>query len=303
MQDRELGRTGIRLPPIVFGTAPLASAFWGNDVETAAATLARALEQGVRAFDTAPLYGTGEAETRLGRALAVAGRPDVVLATKVGRTLVGIGEGDAAGRDLVFDFGADAVRRSLEGSLTRLGRSTVDVVHVHDPDDHLAQALDGAVAALVELRAEGVIRAVSVGTNSAATLAWFLERTDLDCALLAGRWTLLDRTGGEVLDACAERGVPVLAGGVFNSGLLADPRPGVWFDYAPAAPDRLARAAELVSTCARHRTDLRTAAVQFPLRHPAVAAVVLGMARPAEVDQNLASLDADLPEELWAELG
>jgi D-threo-aldose 1-dehydrogenase len=303
MREQELGRTGLRVPPIVFGTAPLATGFWGNDATTAAATLARALERGVWAFDTAPLYGAGEAETRLGRALAAAGRPDVVVATKVGRTLVGIGDGDAAGRDLVFDFGADAVRRSLDGSLARLGRARVGIVHVHDPDDHLAEALDGAVGALVDLRAQGVIHAVSLGTNSAATLAWFLERADLDCALLAGRWTLLDRSGGEVLDACADRGVPVLAGGVFNSGLLADPRPGAWFDYAPADPDRLARAAELVSICARHGADLRTAAIQFPLRHPAVAAVVLGMARPAEVDQNLTSLDAELPADLWAELG
>jgi D-threo-aldose 1-dehydrogenase len=303
--DRPVGSRGLTVPRLLFGTAPLASVFWGNDEDTAVAAVGRALALGVRGFDTAPLYGLGEAEARLGRALAAASAvaevpvTDVIVATKVGRSLV---ERDGE-RDVVFDFGADATRRQLDASLARLGRDRVDVAHVHDPEDHLAEALSGTVRALVELREEGVIRAVSVGTNVPATLTLFLREADLDCALLAGRWTLLDRTGGAVLDECAERGVPVLAGGVFNSGLLAAPRPGAWFDYAPADDERLRRTAELAAVCARHGTDLRTAAVQFPLRHPAVAAVVLGMGRPIEVEEDLASLAAPLPDDLWAELG
>jgi D-threo-aldose 1-dehydrogenase len=299
--SRAVGPRDVPLPRLLFGTAPLATVFWGNDEATAVAAVARALELGVRGFDTAPLYGLGEAEARLGRALAAAPTvpDDLVVATKVGRSLVQrAGEGD-----IEFDFSADATRRQLESSLARLGRDGVAIVHVHDPEDHLDAALAGTVPALVALRDEGVIGAVSLGTNVPATLARFLREADLDCALLAGRWTLLDRTGEAVLDACAEQGLPVLAGGVFNSGLLAAPRPGAWFDYAPAADELLQRTAQLAATCERHGTDLRTAAIRFPLRHPAVAAVVLGMGSAAEVEEDLASLAAPLPDELWAALG
>jgi D-threo-aldose 1-dehydrogenase len=300
MTDRVLGRTGLRVPQVAFGTAPLASVFWGNDETTAEAAVRRALARGVRFFDTAPLYGLGESEERLGRVLAESDLgTEVIVATKFGRALV---RADNE-RDVVFDFGYDAVRRSLDDSLTRLGRSAIEIAHVHDPDDHLAEAMAGTYRALADLRDQGVIKAVSLGTNQPATLAFFLAEADLDCALLAGRWTLLDRTGGDVLDECASRGVPVLAGGIFNSGLLASPRPGVWFDYAPADEERLRRAAEMAMICARHGTDLRTAAIQFALRHPAVAAVVLGMSTPDEVDENLSSCDTQLPTDLWSELG
>jgi D-threo-aldose 1-dehydrogenase len=300
--SRAVGPRAVPLPRLLFGTAPLATVFWGNDEATAVAAVTRALELGVRGFDTAPLYGLGEAESRLGRALALAEGAvpdDLVVATKVGRSLV---ERDGE-RDIEFDFSADAARRQLDASLARLGRDRVSVAHVHDPEDHLDAALAGTIPALVALRDEGVVGAVSLGTNVPATLARFLREADLDCALLAGRWTLLDRTGEAVLDECASRGLPVLAGGVFNSGLLAAPRPGAWFDYAPAGDDLLQRTAALSATCERHGTDLRTAAIQFPLRHPAVAAVVLGMGSAAEVEEDLASLSAPLPDELWATLG
>ena len=299
---RAIGRGGLRVPRLLFGTAPLATVFWGNDEATAMAAVTRALEVGVRGFDTAPLYGLGEAEARLGRALAAAPAvpDDLVVATKVGRSLV-----ERAGeRDVEFDFSFDATRRQLEASLARLGRDRVAIAHVHDPEDHLDAALAGTVRALHTLRDEGVVGAVSLGTNVPATLARFLDEADLDSALLAGRFTLLDRTGEPVLDRCAERGLPVLAGGVFNSGLLARPRPGSWFDYAPADDAlRLQRTAELAAACERHGTDLRTAAIRFPLRHPAVAAVVLGMGSAAEVDADVASLAAALPDELWPTLG
>jgi D-threo-aldose 1-dehydrogenase len=290
------------------GTAPLASIFWGNDADTAVRTVSRALELGIRFFDTAPFYGLGEAERRLGRALAEAradgadsdddrGRP--AIATKAGRLLTVEPDGSV---DAHFDFGFDAARQSLESSLERLGVDRVDIVHIHDPDDHIPDALEGTYRALVALRDEGVIGAVSLGTNSVGTAAAFLERADLDCMLVAGRYTLLDRSAADLIEACAERGVAYLAAGVFNSGVLARPRAGSWYDYGPASDATLARAAAIDSVCGRHGVTLRAAAVSFPLTNPSVTSVVVGMAAPAEVDENLAALRTPTPDDLWLEL-
>ena len=294
-----LGRTGLEVRRLAMGTAPLASIFWGNDAGTAVQTVARALELGVGFFDTAPFYGLGEAERRLGRALADAGGARPVIATKAGRLLT---QGPDGSVDVHFDFGYDAAVQSLESSLERLGLDRVDIVHIHDPDDHLHEALEGTYPALVALREQGVIAAVSLGTNSVATAAVFLERADLDCMLVAGRYTLLDRSATELIDACAQRGVAYLAAGVFNSGVLARPLAGSWYDYGPASDDTLAWAGAFDSVCQRYGAALRTAAVNFPLTNPGVAAVVVGMAAPAEVDENLAALRAPVPDELWLEL-
>ena len=294
-----LGRTGLEVRRLAMGTAPLATIFWGTDAGTAVATVARALERGVGFFDTAPFYGLGEAERRLGQALADAGGERPVIATKAGRLLT---QGPDGSVDAHFDFGYDAAMQSLESSLERLGVDRVDIVHIHDPDDHILEALEGTLPALVSLRDQGVISAVSLGTNSVATAAVFLERADLDCMLVAGRYTLLDRSAAELIDACAQRGVAYLAAGVFNSGVLARPRAGSWYDYGPASDETLARAAAIDAVCQRHGVALRAAAVNFPLANPAVAAVVVGMAAPAEVDENLAALRAPVPDELWLEL-
>ena len=294
-----LGRTGLEVRRLAMGTAPLASIFWGNDAGTAVQTTARALERGIGFFDTAPFYGLGESERRLGRALAAAGGPRPVIATKAGRLLTQSPDGSV---DAYFDFGYDAAMQSLESSLERLGVDRVDIVHIHDPDDHIHEALEGTYPALVALREQGVIAAVSLGTNSVATAAVFLERADLDCMLVAGRYTLLDRSASELIDACAQRGVAYLAAGVFNSGVLARPRAGSWYDYGPASDETLARAAAIDAVCQRHGVALRTAAVNFPLANPKVTAVVVGMAAPAEVDENLAALRAPVPDELWLEL-
>ena len=302
LDEAELGRTGLRVRRLALGTAPLASIFWGNDADTAVQTVARALELGVRFFDTAPFYGLGEAERRLGRALAAAGlaeseRP--VIATKAGRLLTAEPDGSVGVR---FDFGYDAARRSLESSLERLGVDRVDIVHIHDPDDHIDEALEGTFPALAALRDEGVIGAVSLGTNSVDTAAVFLERADLDCMLVAGRYTLLDRSAAGLIDACAARGVAYLAAGVFNSGVLARPREGAWYDYGPASAETLARAAAIDAVCRRHGVALKAAAVNFALTNPGVTSVVVGMAAPAEVDENLAALRTPVPGELWQEL-
>ena len=299
LDEVALPRTGLRVRRLALGTAPLASIFWGNDSDTAVQTAARALEVGIGFFDTAPFYGLGEAERRLGRAMAAAGGERPVIATKAGRLLTVEPDGSV---DVHFDFSYDAARQSLESSLERLGVDRVDIVHIHDPDDHIGEAADGTYPALVAWRDEGMIGAVSLGTNSVATAAAFLERVDLDCMLVAGRYTLLDRSAANLIDACAERGVAYLAAGVFNSGVLARPRPGSWFDYGPASDATLARAAEVDSICRRHGVSLRAAALNFPLTNAAVTSVVVGMAAPAEVDENLADLRTPVPDDLWLEL-
>jgi D-threo-aldose 1-dehydrogenase len=293
----ELGATGIDVGPLSFGSAPLATAFWGNVEDRAVAAARRAADVGIALFDTAPLYGFGEAEERLGAALVE--HPEVAIATKVGRTLV-----DADGsRDVVFDFSADATRRQLEASLDRLGRGRVDLVHVHDPDDHLAAALEGSLPALRQLQDEGVVGAVSLGTTRCATALHFLRHADLDALMLAGRLTLLDQEAvAEVVPACVAAGVPMLAAGVFNSGVLARPDEGSWFEYAPADADLVASARALAERCARFGVSLKAAAMAFPLRFEPVATVVVGMASPQEVDEDVALVAAGVPDGLWVEL-
>jgi D-threo-aldose 1-dehydrogenase len=299
MQEVAVGGTGLRASRLGMGTAPLASIYWGNEETTAVATARRALDAGLTFFDTAPFYGLGESEVRLGAALHDR-REGVVVATKVGRLLEVGPDGELEAR---FDFGYDAVRRSLESSLDRLSVDRVDIVHIHDPDDHVDEALAGAHRALVDLREQRVIGAVSVGTNSVATAATFVERGDLDCVLVAGRYTLLDQSAASVIQQCAERGVAYVAAGVFNSGVLARPSEGAWYDYAPVAGPILDRARQIERICRRHDVSLRTAALQFVLAHPGVTVVIVGMAAPDEVDDNLRAVTAEVPDELWTELG
>ena len=299
MQEVSLGRTGLRASRLGLGTAPLASAFWGNTEPAAVATAQRAVDAGVTFLDTAPFYGLGEAERRLGQALS-GRREGLVIATKVGRLLEAGPDGALEAR---FDFSYDAVRASLDTSLERLGVDRVDVVHIHDPDDHIDEAVAGAHRALVELRDQGVIAAVSLGTNSVGTAATFLERCDLDCVLVAGRYTLLDQSAAPVIQQCAERGIAYFAAGVFNSGVLARPAEGAWYDYAPAARPLLDRALAIERVCRRHGVTLRAAALHFVLAQPGVTVVIVGMAAPDEVDENLATMQAAVPDDLWTDLG
>lgn len=308
-QKTKLGRTRLKLGRLGLGTAPLASIFWGNDAATARLTASRSLERGIRFFDTAPFYGLGESERRLGRSLAertggsavegVTARGEIVIATKAGRLLETEPDGSIEAR---FDFGYDATMRSLESSLERLGSDRVDIVHIHDPDDHLNEALAGTHRALLALRDQGVIAAVSLGTNRVETAAVFLERADLDCILVAGRYTLLDQTAAALIDACAGRGVAYLAAGVFNSGVLARPHPEAWFDYGPVSSEHLNRAIAIEAVCSRHGVTLAAAALNFPLANPSVSSIIVGMAAPGEVDANIAAIAADVPGELWQEL-
>lgn len=302
-----LGRSEVAVSRLGLGCAPLGGLFAPVTDDDAHATVEAAWQAGVRYFDTAPLYGSGSSERRLGAALAGRQREEFVVSTKVGRLLVP-GEPDALFHDApplrpVFDFSADGVRRSLEESLERLGLDRVDVVLVHDPDGHEPEACEGAFPTLLELRAEGVVGAVGVGMNQAAMPARFVARFDLDVVLLAGRYTLLDQTGlADLLPACEARGTSVVAAGVLNSGVLADPRPGATFDYAPAPAEVLDRARRMAEACARHGVTLAAAATAFPLGHPAVATVLVGARTPTEIAAAAAAVSTPPPPSLWDDL-
>lgn len=308
-QRRRLGTRGPDVTPIGLGCAPIGNLFSAVSDEDAIATVAAAWDAGIRFFDTAPLYGHGLAELRLGAALQGRSRDEYVVATKVGRLLEPAGEVreesmfvDVPALEPIFDFSRDAVLRSIESSLDRLGLDRIDVVHVHDPDGREDEAIDGAFPTLVGLRDEGVIGAVGCGMNQVPALARFVEEIDLDCILLAGRYTLLDRSGTGLVDRCAERGVGVVIGGVFNSGLLVRPDAGATFDYLAAPPELLARARELERRCADRGARLPAAAIAFVLEHPGVVSVVIGARSPIEIREDAADAMTQLPVGLLAEL-
>jgi D-threo-aldose 1-dehydrogenase len=300
------------LPPgtLGLGTAPLSGLFSEVSESQAQDTIAAAYRCGVRYFDTAPLYGHGLAEQRLGRGLARIDRQSVIVSTKVGRLLRRSAPADrddnfagALPANPIFDFSADGAVRSLHESLERLGLDAVDVALIHDPDDHYNEALKGAYPALERLRTEGVVRSIGVGMNQTHMPAQFVRETDIDCVLLAGRYTLLDQSGlTELLPLCYERGVTVIAAGVFNSGVLAEPRPDSTYDYLRVPPSVLEKAQNLDLICRRHSVPLAAAAVQFPLGHPAVRAVLVGArsAREMELDADLSRFP--IPDALWHDL-
>jgi D-threo-aldose 1-dehydrogenase len=296
---------------LALGGAPLGNMFEAVSEEDAQATVDAAWARGVRFFDTAPLYGHGVSEIRIGRALAGRPRDEYVLSTKVGRLLVPVGDHepdptifvDVPPVQPVFDFSRDGVLRSVEASLGRLGVDRIDLLHVHDPDEHLDAAETGAFPALLRLREEGVVRAVGLGTNLTAVANRFVGRVDLDWLLLAGRCTLLDRSGPkEVFDRCVEHDVQVLAAGVFNSGVLAAPAAGASFFYAPVPPAVLDRVKAIEHLCAGFGVPIAAAAIQFPLRTRGVDTVLVGARTAAEVDQDADLLDVPIPAQLWRAL-
>jgi D-threo-aldose 1-dehydrogenase len=296
--------------PLVFGGAPIGGLYAPVSDEAAAATLQAAWDAGIRAFDTAPHYGVGLSEQRTGDFLAGRPRAEFVVSTKVGRRLVpAAGPGSADGADEFYgtpalsrvrDYSADGVLRSLEDSLRRLRLDRVDIALIHDPDEHMTEALDGAYPALARLRADGAVGAIGVGVNSAPLAEWFVSRCDLDCVLVAGRYTLLDDSAaGSLLPLCRSRGVAVLAAGVFNSGILAG---GDRYDYAPAEPAVLARARRIAGICARHGVPVAAAALRYVLRHPAVTAAVVGARTPDEIRADAGYLSLAIPDALWTDL-
>ncbi|MEU8280307.1 aldo/keto reductase [Microbispora bryophytorum] len=307
MTAAALGLAG-RLGRYGLGTAPLGGLFAPVSEDEAEQVLAAAWQAGIRYFDTAPHYGSGLAEERLGRFLRALPRDaaaEAVVSTKVGRLLVpGQGEEEGfpgrTGFVRVRDYSREGVLRSLDDSLTRTGLDRFDLVFIHDPDDHWEQAAGQAFPALAELRDQGVIGAIGAGMNQAEMLTRFVRETDLDAVLVAGRYTLLDRSAAEqLLPECERRGVAVVAGGVFNSGILAG---GVTYDYDTAPPEVLERVRELGRGCAAHGVPLPAAALRFPHRHPAVANVLIGARSAEEIREDLALAAADIPDALWEDL-
>ncbi|HMD94653.1 MAG TPA: aldo/keto reductase [Trebonia sp.] len=312
LPHRRLGASPVFVTELSFGGAAIGNLFTKVTDDDARASIDAAWDGGIRTFDTAPHYGLGLSERRLGAALRHRPRDEYVICTKVGRLLEPAGPhagGDTEGfavpasRVRRFDFSADGVRRSLAASLDRLGLDRVDIALIHDPDDHGEQAFREAYPALAKLRAEGAVGAIGVGMNQAAMLTRFVTETDVDVVLIAGRYTLIDQSAaGALLPAALEHGVSVIAGGVFNSGLLAAPVPGSTYDYRMAPDALISRARLLEETCARFGVPLRAAAARFPLTHPAVASVLIGARSAAEITDALRLRQLDIPAALWDSL-
>jgi len=292
-----------------FGTAPLGGLFEALTDDEAHLVVEAAWSTGIRFFDTAPQYGNGLAERRLGAVLSTKPRDEYVLATKVGKLLRAGGQPqsetfpDAPPLNPVFDFSYDGVMRSVEESVARMGIDRIDILHIHDPDEHFEEALSGAFPALDRLRKEGTIKAVGAGMNQAEMLARFAREASFDCFLLAGRYTLLDQVGlKELLPLCVERGIAVIAGGVFNSGILADPRPGTHYNYQAAPAELVERAARIKAVCEGHGVSQKAVAIQFPLGHQAIPTVLTGCRSVAEVNENVGSFRTSIPAVVWEDL-
>ncbi|MFI1422808.1 aldo/keto reductase [Streptomyces sp. NPDC020731] len=312
MNLRRLGRSRVEVTALAFGTSGIGNLYTEVGEEAAHEAVRAAWQRGIRSFDTAPHYGLGLAERRLGAALREHPRDRYTVSTKVGRRLE---PSRAGGDDLangfavpathrrVWDFSADGVRRTLEASLERLGLDRVDVVYLHDPDDHAEQAFREGYPALERLRSEGVVGAIGAGMNQTAMLTRFVRDTDVDVVLCAGRHTLLDRSAlTGLLPAALEHGTSVVVGGAFNSGLLADPRPGATYNYTRAPAELLDRALRLKEAAERHGTTLRAAALAYCAAHPAVASVLVGARSAAEVHDCADQFTAPVPTALWREL-
>jgi D-threo-aldose 1-dehydrogenase len=312
---RRLGRTAVEVTALGFGAAALGNLYRAIPEDAAAQTVEAALDGGMTYVDTAPHYGQGLSERRVGKAL----RRDTVVSTKVGRVLKPIptplpgterhGFVDGDPFEPYFDYSYDGVRQSFEASLRRLGRDTIDILLAHDlgqathgadADRHMRAFLDGGWRAMSELKAEGRIGAIGLGVNEWQVCDEVLRHADLDVVLLAGRYTLLEQTPlDRFLPLCAARGVAVIIGGPYNSGVLTG---GAHYNYASIPAEVAQRVRALQAVCLAHNTSLAAAALQFPLAHPAVVSVIAGMASAAEVEGNLARFATAVPQALWADL-
>ena len=314
LATRSLAHRPVRLTELSLGCAQLGNLYRAITDEQARATVDTAWEQDIRYFDTAPHYGLGLSERRLGSALAGRPRSEYVLSTKVGRLLEPMssaGQRDDGGFDVpatnrrVWDFSRDGVLRSLEESLRRLGLDAVDIVYLHDPDEHRREVLDTAYPALEELRGQGVVSAIGAGMNQTAMLADFARHTDMDVLMLAGRYTLLEQSALEdLLPVCQQRGIGIVAAGVFNSGLLARRTPvdDAKYNYDDAPEALVLRARRMAEICERHGTSLPAAALAFPLAHPAVLSVCVGARSPEQIERNIDLYRSGVPISVWGEL-
>lgn len=319
-----IGNGGLTFTELGCGTAPLGNLYRAISEDDAQATLEAAWAHGIRTYDTAPQYGYGLSETRVNHFLRGKPRDQYVLSTKVGRLLKAAKPGQGGGvgkwfevpsRTDVFDYSYDGVWRSLEASLERLGLDHVDILFAHDLDvfTHKSQAalnplldqfITSGYKALMEMRKQGLIKAFGAGVNEWQSCQWLLERGDFDLFLLAGRYTLLEQTAlDSFLPLCVKRGVGILVGGPYNSGILATgPKPGAYYNYDPAPPAILEKVGMIERFCQSYGVRLIDAAFQFCLRHPAVVSVIPGGQSKAEADSNLKAATAEIPVGLWADL-
>lgn len=328
MQNRKnrIGKTDLEVTQLGLGGTGLANMYTAIDDASARELIRGASRLGINLFDTAPCYGNGTSEARFGEVLPTLDRNAFVLSSKVGYDLVPLAEGETieslfAGEHRYktrFDFSYDAAMRSIEGSLARLKVDALDMVAIHDPDEtvgadpnadpyaasHFREAMDGAYRALDELRSQGVIKAVGVGMNQWQMLADFAKEGDFDYLLCAGRYTLLQYdAASELMPICKAKGISVIIGGPYCSGILASGAvEGAYFGYAPASEEMLAHVRRIEALCAQHGISLRAAALHFPLRHPAVASVIPGARSLKELEQNLEALNERVPEAFWSNL-
>ena len=303
-------RVDLELTKLSLGTAPLAGLFKSVDISESDQLIHTALDNGMNYFDTAPLYGHGLAEERLGRILGSVTKP-FVLQTKVGRVLNWVEKADPVPWfpdadphiQPVFDYSADGIKRSLEDSLKRLGVDRIDIALMHDAENHIPQAINIAYPVLADLKRQGIIKAVGIGINFCDAAVEIMKSVDLDIVLLAGRYTLLDQSAqNKLLPYALERKVDITIGGVFNSGVLADPKPGATFEYLPASDEIIRKAQDIRAFLSERGIPLTAAALQFPLRHPAVTSVLTGSRNSKELLANMADFDLELPEDIWNQL-
>ena len=305
----EIGATGLQVTRLGLGGVALSGAPPATDPEQstseaeATQLIHRCLDLGVNYFDTAPMYGVGHSERRYGQVLRGVERERYVLSTKVGRVLDPVAPGSTE-MAWSFDFSRQGAMRSFETSLERLGLDDVDILYIHDPDNHYRQALTQTVPLLMELRAQGRVKAIGAGMNQWEMELQFAKEGMFDCFLLAGRYTLLDQTAlSEFLPYCVERHISVVAGGPYNSGILAvGPREGATFNYRAAPPEMMDKAQAIQAVCERHQVPLRAAALQFILAHPALASVIPGARSVSEVEENVQLIEHPIPTAFWAEL-
>ena len=312
LHNQKIGmkRVDLELTRLSLGTAPLAGLFKSVDISESDQLIRTALDNGMNYFDTAPLYGHGLAEERLGRILSNVTKP-FVLQTKVGRVLNWVEKADPVPWfpdadphiQPVFDYTADGIKRSLDESLKRLGVDQIDIALMHDAENHISEAINIAYPVLADLKRQGIIKAIGIGINLCDVAIEIMKNVDLDIVLLAGRYTLLDQSAqNKLLPYALERRVDITIGGVFNSGVLADPKPGATFEYLPASDEIIKKAQEIGAFLKNLGIPLTAAALQFPLRHPAVTSVLTGSRNSKELLANAADFDLELPEDIWNQL-
>jgi len=318
---KSLGRSNLHLSVLGFGGTGLGNMYVAMSERSAIDTLSAAYAAGIRYYDTAPLYGHGLSERRLGSGLRLFADTSVIVSSKVGwRLRPAFGKPTDAGlfRDITAfsrfnDYSYDGAMRSFEDSLNRLGTDRIDMLLIHDVDHRnqgdrfpevFKEAMAGAYKAILSLREQGLVRAIGCGLNEWQACQAFAEAGDFDCFLLAGRYTLLEQESlKSFLPLCEKRGIGIILGGPYNSGILASGAvKDAWFDYAPAPQNILARVAAIEKICSSHDVPLKAAALQFPLHHPCVASVIPGTRGAAELDENLRVLNTPIPVELWREL-